>query len=200
MDKKQKNQSGAAAELKALPEHAGSSPMLRGYLVQFDDVGSLIEASRRVRDEGFREWDAHTPFPVHGLNEAMGLKPTLLQWVVLGAALCGLGTAVWMQWWMNAVDYPLIVSGKPYWSIPANVPIYFELTVLFSGLTIFLGMFAFNKLPQYHHAVFSSERFERATDDKFFISIMSNDPKFDRNKTAQFMNSLGGSLVEELEA
>lgn len=176
-----------------------SGPRLEGLLAGFDSVDAILHASQKVRDAGYTNWDAHTPFPVHGLNEAMGAKPTLLQWVVLLSGSTGLLTAVALQWWMNAYDYPYIVSGKPFFSIPANVPIWFELTVLFSGFACFFGMLAFNKLPQFFHPVFRSSAFERATDDRFFISIMASDPKFDRQKTAALLKSLDPSSLEELE-
>jgi hypothetical protein len=177
-------------------------PRTLGLLVEFDNVDSLLEASRRVRDAGYKDWDAHTPFPVHGLNEAMGLQPTFLQWLVLGAGLSGFGFAVWLQWWMNAVDYPYVISGKPIWSIPANVPVMFELTVLFSGLTTFLGMFALNRLPTFYHEVFHSARFEEhATTDRFYISVLASDPMFDRERTGRFLQNLPGqTYFEELVA
>jgi hypothetical protein len=176
------------------------APVLEGLLVEFETVDGLVHACEKVRDAVYKDWDAHTPFPVHGLNEAMGLKPTLLPWVVLLMAIGGLLTAIALQWWMNAYDYPYLVSGKPIWSIPANVPIIFELTVLFSGFTCFFGMLAFNSLPKFYHPAFRSKRFERATSDRFFISILATDPKFDAGSTEALLSSLGGTSVEKLEA
>ena len=168
-----------------------SQPRAIAMLVEFDDVDAALEGAARVRDAGYTQWDTHTPFPVHGMNEAMGLKPTLLQWVVLGAGLTGFAFAVWLQWWMNAVDYPYVISGKPIWSIPANVPVMFELTVLFSGLTTFLGMFAFNRMPAFYHEVFHSERFEQhSTTDRYYISVLASDPKFDERRTAELLSNL----------
>jgi hypothetical protein len=190
------------AEATAPVAQVINEPRSIAMLVEFADVNDLIEASRRVRDAGYSKWDAHTPYPVHGLNEAMGLKPTILHWVVLGAGLSGFFGAVLLQWWMNAYDYPYIISGKPLWSIPANVPIMFELTVLFSGLTTFLGMFFFNKLPTFYHKVFHSARFEeRAMTDRFFISIEAEDPLYDGARTARFLQELPGqTFFEELVA
>lgn len=170
-----------------------------GYLVEFETVGQVLSAARKVRDAGYTKWDVHTPFPVHGMDGAMGIRYTKLPMVVLGGGLTGLAIAVLMQWWMNAVDYPLIISGKPFFSLPANIPVIFELTVLFSALTAVFGMLGFNKLPQWRHAVFSSERFARATDDRFFISVEALDPVFDSKKTHDFLAELGGSEVESLE-
>lgn len=172
---------------------------LAGYLAGFDDVASLLEAAEKVRDAGFSHWDCHTPFPVHGLNDAMGLRATRLPYFVSACGVAGLSIALLMQWWMNAIDYPYLISGKPLFSLPANIPIIFELTVLLSAFGVFFGMLAFNRLPRYHHPVFSSERFKAATTDKFFISIESTDPKFDEQKTMALLNSLNGSGVERLE-
>jgi hypothetical protein len=121
---------------------------------------------------------------------------------VLGAGLSGFTAAVWLQWWTNAVDYPYIVSGKPFWSIPANVPIMFELTVLFSGLTTFLGMFALNQLPTFYHSVFHSARFEKhASTDRYFISVEATDPLYDGPRTARFLQDLPGvTFFEEVVA
>lgn len=170
-----------------------------GLLAEFGDVQSLFHAVEQCRDAGYRRWDVHTPFPVHGMNNAMGLKYTKLPMLVLGGGLTGLGLALLMQWWMNAVDYPLMISGKPLFSLPANIPVIFELTVLFSALTTFIGMLALNALPQYHHPLFRSERFRRATQDRFFISIEGADPKFDEARVTSFLQGLGSLQVERIE-
>lgn len=170
-----------------------------GVLAEFDHVGAVVSAARRVRDAGYRRWDVHTPYPVHGLDEAMGVRRTILPWLVFGAGLTGAAAAVLMQWWMNGVDYPYIVSGKPFFSLPANVPIIFEVTVLVSAFVAVIGMLALNNLPQWHHPVFQADRFLRASDDRFFIVIESADPRFDPHETPAFLASLGGRHVEALE-
>ena len=172
---------------------------LAGLLVQFDDVPTLLEACAKVRDAGYSKWDAHTPFPVHGLNDAMGLKATRLPYFVFVCGLLGLGAAVLMQWWMNAVDYPYLISGKPIFSLPANIPVIFELTVLFSAFGTFFGMFGANRLPRYHHPLFYSKRFEQVTTDKFFIYVDAEDQKFELNSTRALLESLGGAAMETLE-
>lgn len=171
---------------------------LYGYLAEFETVGALLAACAQVRDAGFTRWDAHTPFPVHGLDAAMGLRTTKLPWLVFGAGASGAGLGLLMQWWINAVDYPLINSGKPHFSIPANVPITFEMTVLLSALTAFVGMLALNGLPRYHHPVFQSERFRRVTSDRFFITIEARDPRCRGEETARFLAGLGAVAVEPL--
>ncbi|MBN2328028.1 MAG: DUF3341 domain-containing protein, partial [Candidatus Omnitrophica bacterium] len=111
-----------------------SEKKINGILVEFDNTIDLLEAAEKVRDAGYEKWDVHSPIPIHGMDDAMGIRPTILPWLVLGAGLTGLAAAVLMQWWMNAVDYPIIISGKPLFSLPANIPVAFELTVLFSAL------------------------------------------------------------------
>jgi hypothetical protein len=172
---------------------------LAGYLLEFETPEALAEACARVRDAGYTRWDAHTPFPVHGLDAQMGLKPTVLPWLVFGGGATGCLVGLGLQWWANAENYPLIISGKPFWSIPANIPVTFELTVLFSALTAFVGMLVLNGFPRLHHPVFSSNRFRRATTDRFFVSVEAGDPYFDEAETAKFLQGLGGSHLERLE-
>lgn len=170
-----------------------------GFLVEFDDPGKLLHACEKVRDSGYKHWDAHAPFPVHGLDKAMGLKEPILPWVVLCAGLTGLMSAIALQGLTNGWAYKFIVSGKPFLSWPASVPVMFEMTVLFSGITLFFGMLVFNRLPQYYHPVFHSARFKRATTDRYFISLLADDPKFNRDKAKGLAESLQGSNVEVLE-
>lgn len=167
-----------------------------GVLAEFDNVSSLMAAAKVVRDAGYTKWDAHTPFPVHGLDDAMGVKPTKLPWVIFGAGLTGLSFALGLQWWTNAHDYQFLISGKPMFSLPANVPVIFELTVLFSAFTAFFGCLAFNKLPELFHPLFGSARFRKATDDRFFISVEAADPQFDVVKTSGMLKSLHSTNVE----
>jgi mono/diheme cytochrome c family protein len=159
-----------------------SNAPMHGVLAEFDAVDPLMDACTRIRDAGIRHWDAHTPFPVHGLDGAMGVRPTKLPWLILFAGITGLSCALLMQWWMNAYDYPFRISGKPYFSLPANIPVVFELTVLFSAFAAFFGSLAMNMLPELFNPVFKSERFRRVTDDRFFIYVQRKDPAFDLAK------------------
>jgi hypothetical protein len=170
-----------------------------GVVAEFADVGALRRACEAVRDAGFTQWDAHTPFPVHGLDKAMGLRRTKLPWIVFGGGATGCAGALLMQWWMNAVNFPFIISGKPFFSLPANIPIVFELTVLFASFAAVLGMLALNWLPELYHPLFKSERFRRVTNDRFFISIEAKDPKYDADRTRAWLESLGAESVEVLE-
>jgi hypothetical protein len=171
---------------------------LYGIMVEFDSASALVEAVTKTRDQGFKKWDVHTPFPIHGMDEAMGIKGTQLPFIVLACGLTGLGLAVLMQWWMNAVDYPFVISGKPLFGIPANVPIMFELTVLLSAFGCFFGMWGLNGMPKLYHPLFKSARFRRATQDRFFIVVEASDPKFEAGATRAFLDSLGGLSIEEI--
>jgi len=128
---------------------------LYGLLIEFESPSLLMAAVEKVRDEGFKKWDVHTPFPVHGMDDAMGIRGTNLPFLVLGGGLTGLGLATLMQWWMNAVDYKFVISGKPLFGLPANIPVMFELTVLFSAFAAFFGMWILNGLPKLYHPPWS---------------------------------------------
>ena len=170
-----------------------------GLLAQFESPREIYHACEAVRDAGFKNWDAHTPFPVHGLDGAMGMRRSKLPFIVLGAALTGGTLAFALQWWVSVHAQPIVIAGKPLFSWPAFVPVTFELSVLFGAFGAVLGMLGMNKLPQLYHSLFRSERFERVTDDKFFISIEAADPKFDLDQTARLLEELGASHVEVVE-
>ncbi len=171
-----------------------------GILAEYEDQDQLIEAAKKVRDKGYERWDSYSPYPVHGIDPAMGIKPTKLPWIVLCAGLTGLTVAVSFQWWANAVDYPFITSGKPFWSLPANIPITFELTVLFSAITAFLSMMILNGLPKPSSPLDRVRRFARVTDDRFFIMIETADPKYDEAATRSLLDETGASAVEAVPA
>ena len=170
-----------------------------GLLAEFENPADVFHACEKVRDKGFKNWDAHTPFPVHGLDDAMGLKRSKLPFVVLVMGLSGACIAMLLQWWVSAVEYKMVISAKPFFSWQAFIPITFELGVLFGALGSVFGMLGFNQLPKYHHPLFQSVRFERVTDDRFFISIESKDPSYDSEGTAQFLQAIGAVAVERIE-
>lgn len=170
-----------------------------GLLAEFDSAPAIYHACEKVRDAGYSKWDAHTPFPVHGLDKAMGLGPSVLPWIVLVMGLTFAAGGMLMQWWMSAADYKLIISGKPLFSWQAYVPITFELGVIGGVFGAVFGMFALNQLPTLSHPLFNSARFERFSDDKFFISIRSDDPKFSRAASEQLLKEAGAVHVEVVE-
>ena len=185
--------------MSAAQAQTEDSPRLWGLLAEYETPKQLYHAAEQVRDAGYTKWDCHSPFPVHGLDKAMGLKDTRLPWGVFLAGGAGTTAALLMQNWMNAVDYKFLVSGKPFASVPAQIPITFELTVLFAATTAFASMFVFNDLPKFFHPTFRSERFRRATDDRFFISIEADDLYFDIEQTEELLRQSGSLRVEWLE-
>ncbi|MDW8362841.1 MAG: DUF3341 domain-containing protein [Myxococcales bacterium] len=188
-----------ANESPSVSPSSGTSRRPALYLAEFDSPAAVLRAAERCRDAGLRRWDVHTPFPVHGMDAAMGLGQSHLGWIVLACGLTGFFGAFLMMWWMNGVDYPIVVGGKPPFSVPSMVPVLFECTVLLSGLGALFGMLGLNRLPRHHHPIFASERFARASDDRFFISVEAEDPKFDLVETRRLLESLGPVSVELVE-
>ncbi|MFZ5444595.1 MAG: DUF3341 domain-containing protein [Myxococcota bacterium] len=172
---------------------------LWGVLAQYENPHAIYQACEQVRDAGYEKWDACTPFPVHGLDKAMGAKPSKLPWVVLVAGLTGSTFMLFFESWAMGSAYPMIVGGKPLFSLPAFVPVWYEFTVLSSCVTAFFANWIMNGLPRPHHPAFASKAFERVTDDKFFIMVEAADPKFDLEKTKALLQGAGATLVEELE-
>jgi hypothetical protein len=171
-------------------------------LGEFDSAHDVLHAAEKVRDAGYARWDAHTPFPVHGMDRAMGLKDSKVGWIVIVFALTGLGGAFLMMQWMNGIDYPLIIGDKPGGApgtLPSMVPILFELTILLSAFGAVLGMLGLNRLPRHNHPVFESERFRKASDDRFFISIDADDPNFEVGKTRALLERAHARHVEVIE-
>jgi hypothetical protein len=172
---------------------------LVGLMAEYTNVDQVLKAARAVRHAGFTRWDVHSPFPIHGIDAVMGIKPTILPWLVLGMGIAGLTTAILLQWYTNAFDYKFLVSGKPIWSFPANVPVMFELTVLFSAYTAVFGMLLLNRLPRLYNPLFKHDRFRRVTDDRFFVVLDATDPKFDEQASTRLLLDAGATVVERVE-
>jgi hypothetical protein len=168
-------------------------------MAEFDNPSDLVAAARRTFAEGYRRINGYSPYPIEELDEAIGFKRTTLPLIVLiGGIIGGLG-GFFMQYWMEVIDYPLNVGGKPFNSWPAFIPITFECTVLVAAFSAVLGMLVLNKLPQPYHPVFNAPNFALATRDKFFLVIEANDPKFKHSEATQFMNTLGAMDVSDVE-
>lgn len=183
-------------------QHSTAPPQaaeLVGLLGEFKDVDSTVVAARKLRDAGFTHWDVHSPFPIHGIDNAMGIRSTILPWLVLGGGLTGLVSGLLLQWYANAFDYPFYVSGKPFMSLPAFIPVIFELTILLAALTAVFGMLLLNKLPWLYNPLFKNRRFRRVTNDRFFIVIYASDPLFAEPKIASLLLALGATAVEKVE-
>ena len=175
------------------------APSIYGIMGEFDNPSDLVAAARRTYEAGYRRVNGYSPYPIEELDEAIGFKRTSLPLIVLiGGILGGLG-GFFMQYWMEVIDYPLNVGGKPYNSWPAFIPITFECTVLVAAFAAVLGMLVLNKLPQPYHPVFNAPNFVLATRDRFFLVIEANDPRFSHAETAQFLNTVGAKNVSDVE-
>jgi hypothetical protein len=173
-------------------------PPIYGLMAEFHTPESLLAAAHRAYQAGYRVMDGYTPFPVEGLAEAVGFKKTRLPLLVLIGGLTGCIGGLAMQIYLSAVDYPINVGGRPYISLPYFIPVTFELTILFSALTAVFGMLALNGLPMPYHPVFNSPRFEMASRNRFFLCIEARDPRFDAEKTRQFLQDLSPDEVVEI--
>jgi len=172
----------------------------------FRDVDSVMAAATALRDSPLEQWDVHSPFPIHGINRAMGLRPTILPWIALVHGLIGALLGVVLVWWTNATTvtsvppplqgYQFFISGKPMFSLPAAIPIIFELAVLFAAIGTVLGMFGLNKLPMLHNPLLKNAMFRRVTTDGFYVVIRGEDPHFDADQCAALLRSLGATQVE----
>jgi hypothetical protein len=182
-----------------MSQAATTEPKVYGLLAEFETPAGVYHACEGVRDAGFTQWDSLTPFPVHGLDKAMGLKRSPLPWIVLVLGLTGAAGAMFLQWWVGTQAYAMVISGKPLFAWQASIPITFELGVLFGALGSVFGLLHLCRLPQHHHPLFSSTRFERVTDDRFFIAIEANDPKYDAAGTRELLVKLGATAVEVVE-
>lgn len=184
-------------EIKASMGIYESEPVY-GLLAEFSDPGALLHAAERVRQAGYRHFDTHSPFPIHGMDRAMGLGNSKVGYFTLGGGATGFALAYWLQWWTGGVDYPVNVSGKPFFAVEPSIPIIFELTVLFSAFGAVMGMLALNGLPRPHNPLFYSRNFARVTDDAFFLQIAASDARFDRANTEKLLKDLGGYNIELL--
>ena len=168
---------------------------VHGTVAEYESVDALLEACRRIRDAGFTKTDAFTPFPVHGIDTALGIKPTKLPWIALAGGATGLTIALLMQIWMNGIDYQYIISGKPYISLPAFMPVAFELTILLASFGAFFGMWALNGLPKFSNPIFTDPRFDRATDDRFFLYIDAKDDSYDQAGAEKLLADTGTEYI-----
>jgi hypothetical protein len=166
---------------------------LFGIMAEFKSAQHIYEAAGKVREAGYKAWDTYTPFPVHGLDAQMGLgRARGVPALCLLGGITGFSTGVFIAWYMNKFDYPLVVGGKPYFSLIYPFPVFYELTILFAAFGAFFGQFIFNLLPRHHHPVFNVEQFERASDNAFFVVIEARDPLFDEARTRALLERVGG--------
>ena len=165
-------------------------------LAEFKDPQALIEAAEQMQAAGYRKYDCHSPFPIHGMDQAMGLKRSPLGYIVFVMAMIALIGGITLEWWTSTIDYPLVISGKPFFSYQAYGPVAFAIMVLTGAFIALFGMLGLNKLPRLFHPLFASKNFERATDDGFFISVEADDPQYDETAVKKFLSKIGGKNVE----
>ena len=163
---------------------------------EFSDENELLEAIGKIRRLGYSKLEAYTPFAIHGIDEALGAKPSKLGWFVFCCGLFGCSAAATFIWWAGAISYPLIVGGKPLFAFTFSIPIMFEMMILFSAFGSLYGMLGINRLPQLYHSIFNYSRAERISDDGFMLAIEASDPRFDADECVEALENAGASFVE----
>ncbi|MEO6656032.1 MAG: DUF3341 domain-containing protein [Pyrinomonadaceae bacterium] len=172
---------------------------LYGIMAEFDTATELVDAARFVRDAGYTKTDAFSPFPLHEIDEALGIKRSILPYLIFAGAITGLLSGLGLEYFVHVIDWPIIVGGRPAFSLPSFVPPAYELTILFAAFVAVFGMLFLNGLPSPYHPVFNVPRFALATREKFFLIIESVDPQYDYAQTRSFMESLDAQEVFDVE-
>ena len=167
--------------------YGGSEIGVYGMTAEFDTPERLMDAAEAARLEGYKVMDAYSPFPIHGLSDAIGFKSVAVPYLVFFGGFCGIMFGFTLQWWTSTIDYPLNVGGKPFDSLPAFIPVMYESTILFAALSAFFGMWALNGLPKPYHSIFNAPGFERASQDRFFLAIEAKDRNYDPERTRDFL-------------
>lgn len=172
---------------------------LHGLMAEFDTATELVDAARAVRDAGYRRTDAFSPFPIHEMDEALGIKRSILPVLVFFGGITGLLLGISLQVFVHFIDYPLNIGGRPYLSWISFVPPAYELTILLAGFTAVFGMLFLNGLPRPYHPVFNVPRFSLATREKFFLLIEATDEKYEYEGTKSFLEGLNPQEVFDVE-
>jgi hypothetical protein len=175
-----------------------TNPGLYGLLAEFDNPAALVHAARSAHEAGYRRMDAYAPFPIEGLPEALGFHRTRMPLLILIGGIVGAASGFALQYYCAVISYPINVAGRPLNSWPSWIPVTFELTVLIASLTAVFGLLALCGLPMPYHPLFHVPRFSRATRDAFFLCIDSNDPRFERTATKDFLAGLHPREVSEV--
>ncbi|MSU27094.1 MAG: hypothetical protein CK546_03555 [Pedosphaera sp.] len=171
-----------------------------GLMAVFETPADAMHAAEQVRDAGYSKWDVHTPFPVHGLDAAMGISNSKVGWFTFIGGATGYTTGMIMIWWMNAFDYKIVIGGKPMFSPFYAFPVSYELTILFASFGSLIGMALLNRLPRLHHPLLKNRRFcQGASHDKFILVIETADPKFNAEETRKLLASAGSKHIEMVE-
>jgi hypothetical protein len=175
-------------------------PEVYGVVAEFDSPERLLEGIRAVRERGYGKLDAYTPFPVHGIEDALEIRRSRLGWIVAGMGAFGALAALALQWWVGTTANPLVIGGKPLFALEYSIPVIFELTVLFAAFGAVFGMLFLNGLPRLYHPVFNHPRFRRATDDRFLLAIEADGAGFEPQRAAEALDAAGGRYTEVVAA
>ncbi len=175
------------------------TPKPYGMIAEFTTAAGILHAAERVRDAGFRYWDVFTPFPVHGMDHAMGLKNSKVGWFAFLGGVTGYAAGMLMIWFMNALDYPIVIGGKPMFSPFSAFPPSYELTILFGAFGSLFGMLFLNRLPRLYHPLLKNKRFSLVTHDRFFLVIETSDPQYSETETRKLLEDLGSRHIEVVE-
>ena len=170
-----------------------------GIIAEYDNAADVLHAAEKVRDAGFHKWDVFTPFPIHGMDRAMGLKNSKVGWFSFLGGVTGYTSGMVMIWWMNAYDYPILVGGKPMFSPHGAFPPSYELTILLGAFGSLFGMLFLNRLPRLHHPLLKHKRFALASHDKFFVVIETADAKYSETETRKLLEGTGSKHIEMVE-
>ncbi len=171
---------------------------LNGLMAEFGSASDLLAAAKTTHGSGYNDIEAYSPFPVHGLGEAIGFHKNYVPLAVLIAGCIGACVGYGLQYWVSAITYPINIGGRPLNSWPSFVIITFELTILFAGLTAVISMLVMNDLPRPHHPVFNVPQFDRASQDRFFLCVFAADPKFSAPETRRFLEALKPISIAEV--
>ena len=171
-----------------------------GLMAVFETPADAMHAAEQVRDAGYSKWDVHTPFPVHGMDAAMGLPNSKVGWFTFIGGVTGYTTGMTMIWWMNAYDYKIVIGGKPMFRPFYTFPVSYELTILLASFGSLIGMALLNRLPRLHHPLLKNRKFcAGASHDKFILVIETADPKFNADETRKLLASAGSKHIEMVE-
>jgi hypothetical protein len=170
-----------------------------GIMAEFETPADAMHAAEQVRDAGFRRWDVFTPFPVHGMDKAMGLKNSKVGWFSFIGGVTGYATGMLMIWFCNKFDYPVLIGGKPLFSPFSAFPPSYELTILLGAFGAIGGMLFLNRLPRLHHPLLKNRRFALATHDRYFVVIETADPKYNEVETRKLLEAAGSKRIELVE-
>ncbi len=186
--------------LEVLKGKLGLGPdKVYGVVGAFSEPEDLVAAGRKIREMGYTRLDAMSPFPVHGIDEAIGVPESKLGWLVIWFSALGAATALLLIWYVGAVSYRLVIGGKPFFDFSYTIPVTFELTVLFTAFASFLGMWAINGLPRLYHPSMNYSQAHRGSDDQFLLVIEAEDPRFDAEKCVAHLRGVGAADVEVVE-